>query len=342
MRLDDRVYAIRAEAVRRGIPAVAQQHKGVSKERIQRVLSALSLDHPDIADAVFALLDDTRASWFSSPPPGALFCDGATTAHVACHVGILQRGLTKLDREGRDYWLKPLRDIGAIEICFLAAEQRTFLAGHPISKSPNNCYRLDSDFIKLLQSHDDVFDVWLEDWSNGSSTRKRLQLQASVAVDTATRVRSGHAELILACTATYVPRFLPDYEVIFTDANDGDRITSDERVALAVAGLSLGLADPMPDTILWNPQTDGVWIIEAVTSDGEVDLQKLSAVRAWAARHGKPIVGATTAYLTWKAAAARQARHKNLAPKSYLWILEDPGRHFLVCEASDYPRKKLL
>lgn len=32
------------------------------------------------------------------------------------YIGILQRGgYTKLDREGRDYWLKPLWEIGALE-----------------------------------------------------------------------------------------------------------------------------------------------------------------------------------------------------------------------------------
>lgn len=28
--------------------------------------------------------------------------DGASTAHLACHIGILQRGTLKLDRESRD------------------------------------------------------------------------------------------------------------------------------------------------------------------------------------------------------------------------------------------------
>jgi len=179
-----------------------------------------------------------------------------------------------------------------------------------------------------------VLDAWLEDWSSEGATRRRLKLQAAMAIDTAVRVRSGHAELIGACIVTYVPRFLPNHEVLFTEASDGDRVTNDERAALSRAGLTLGLGDPMPDAILWNPNTDGLWIIEAVTSDGEVDLHKMDAVGKWANRHSKRLDGATTAYLTWKAAAGRQGKHKNLAPESYLWILEDPGRQFLVCGPS--------
>lgn len=335
MRVDERVNAMRAEALKAGKPPVAASHKGVTKVRVEQVLKFLGLEQPDILDSVYALLDDTQVSWFPGAPQGALFCDGATTAHVACHVGILQRASSKLDREGRDYWIKPLRDIGAIEACHLAVEQRVFLAGHPIAKSPNNCYRLDADFVKLLQVDDSVLKDWLEDWSNSESTRARLRLQAAIALETASKVHSDHAYLIAACVATYAPRYLPSYRVVYTDTSDGDRVTAKEREALRLAGVSLGLSDPMPDVILWDPPADRFWIIEAVTSDGEVDLQKLAAVRKWAERHSKILAGCTTAYATWKAAAVRQGKHKNLAPGTYLWILEDAGRQYRVQTTTD-------
>lgn len=331
MRIDERISAIRQEALRQGKTPVSDAHKGVGKERLRRVLGALGLDNPDIVDAVFALLDDTRPSFFTRPPDGALFCDGATTAHVGCHVGILQRGTGKLDREGRDYWIKPLRDIGAIEACYLSAEQRTFLPGHPVAKSSNNCYRLDSHFVAVLQAHDDVLAEWIDDWSNSESTRARLKLQAAVAVEAATQITSEHADLIGACLHVYAKQFLPTYSVLFTDSADGDRVSAAEQVALKRAGVALGIDDPMPDLILWDEKSDQFWIIEAVTSDGEVDLHKQSAVQRWASRYAKYLAGCTTAYSTWKAAASRQGRYKNLAPNSYLWIREDPGRQFRVC-----------
>jgi hypothetical protein len=57
-------------------------------------------------------------------------------------------------------------------------------------------------------------------------------------------------------------------------------------------------------------------------------------VRSWLQRNGKNLDGATTAYPTWKVAASRQGRYKNLAPDSYLWIVEDPSRQYLVLPAS--------
>jgi hypothetical protein len=88
----------------------------------------------------------------------------------------------------------------------------------------------------------------------------------------------------------------------------------------------------MPDVLLWNRSSDELWVIEAVTSDGEVDLHKLRQMTALAMRTGKAGIGFTTAYQTWKAAAARQARYKNLPPATYLWIMEDPTKHFLAIE----------
>ena len=87
----------------------------IRKERVREVLALLGRDHADLADAVWALLDDSLPSQFSALTDTHRFSDGASTAHIACHVGILQRGTGKLDREGRDYWIKPLREMGAVE-----------------------------------------------------------------------------------------------------------------------------------------------------------------------------------------------------------------------------------
>ncbi len=89
----------------------------------------------------------------------------------------------------------------------------------------------------------------------------------------------------------------------------------------------------MPDILLWNETTDELWVIEAVTSDGEVDLHKVEQLSRLAQRSGKPRIGFTTAYQTWKVAALRQSRHKNLPPGTYLWVLEDPTKQFHVSEA---------
>ena len=116
MALHDDVAKMRAERLKKTGVAVPNALQGVTKAKIKAVLGKLALgDNADLIDGVFALLDNETDSWFTKAPKGTKFSDGATTAHLACHVGILQRGGGKLDREGRDYWIKPLRELGGIE-----------------------------------------------------------------------------------------------------------------------------------------------------------------------------------------------------------------------------------
>jgi hypothetical protein len=51
----------------------------------------------------------------------------------------------------------------------------------------------------------------------------------------------------------------------------------------------------MPDVLLWNPGTNELWVIEAATSDGEVDAHKVCASTFMSPR------------VRWLAGRARQA-----------------------------------
>ncbi len=330
MLLADRIMAMRNEALARGHKPVPESLQGVTKDRIAEVLRALDLESSDQVDAVFALLDNERQSWFPRVPGEVRFSDGATVAHVGCHVGILQRGKSKLDREGRDYWIKPLRQIGAIEPVYLDSESRTFLQGHPKAKSGNSAYRLDPGFVEVLRSSAREWHEKLKAWSSEDARRARLLFQAEQAEATRAATDTAHADLIQACCEDYAPRFLPGFEVLYVDDADGDRVSEPERAKLHGSAIEITLDDAMPDVLLWNRQTDALWIIEAVTSDGEVDHHKLDQVRAFAKRNGKKEVGFTTAYPTWRVAAQRQGKHKNIAPGTHVWIREDASKHFLA------------
>lgn len=317
---------MRKDAAKAGIPAVAKKLQGVDKDRIRKVLKILDLNQNDIVDAVFALMDP-RPSWFGGNAGGVLrFCDGATTAHVACHVGILQRGKGKLDREGRDYWIKLLRDIGAIEAVIL--KDSKIHPGHPIPKSPNSAYCLNRKFVEILQSSEDSWSDLFQTWIDEDEMRRRLKFQAKEAEKTRRVVDTAHADLIPACCKVYAPEFLPGFEVVYVDDADGDRVSESERKRLDAAGLKITLNDAMPDVLLWNPKTDGIWVIEAVTSDGEVDNHKVKKMQKFAEKNEKSGVGFTTAYKTWKRAAERQGKFKNLAIQTHVWIQEDASKQF--------------
>lgn len=330
MQLADKILAMRESAIARGVPPVADVLQGVTKDRIAEVLRALDLETPDRVDAVFALLDNERRSWFTSLPDGVMFSQGASIAHIGCHVGILQRGKAKLDREGRDYWIKPFREIGAVEAIYLDSKAKTFLPGHPKAKSPNSAYRLDPGFIEILRSPEADWRGKLEAWSAEDAKRARLRFRAEQAEATRAATDTAHVDLIRACCEVYAPRFLPGYEVLYVDDADGDRVSEPEREKLYGSGIVITLDDAMPDVLLWHRETDALWVVEAVTSDGEVDHHKVDQVRAFARRNGKEEVGFTTAYPTWKVAAQRQGKHKNIAPGTYIWIREDAAKHFLA------------
>ncbi len=330
MALEDRINKLREDALAQGNDPVADAYQGVTKERIGKVLREIDRYSVDQCDVVLALLDDQHASWFTTAPAGTRFCDGASTAHVACHVGILQRGGRKLDREGRDYWLKPLWEIGAIEKVHFDSRNKQFIPGHPVAKSSNSSYRLADGLVSILKAPEKIWRAMLREWIKEDRVRQRLELQAKLAEASRAQVDTRHSDLIVACRDYYAPHFLPKYEVIYIDDSDGDRVSEPERQDLYRAGIELGLDDAMPDVLLWNPKTDHLWVIEAVTSDGEVDNHKVAQMTALAERSGKSGVGFTTAYQSWSAAARRQGKYKNIAPGTYIWIQEDPSKHYLA------------
>jgi len=313
--------------------AVPQEFQGVTKIKIRQVLSSIDKETEDMVDVVFALLDDETPNLFSAAPYGSKFCDGATVAHIGAHVGILQRGgNSKLDREGRDYWIKPLRELGAIDPIYFNPDTNKFIQGHPKPKSPNSAYRLSHDFIEILKASEGEWHSLLMAWSKDDRIRERAILQARAQELSEQLVVGDHKNLIMACKDLYIPEFFPDYEILFVDYEDGQRVTEEEQKLLKQSGLSLDLRDAMPDLLLWNPDTDVLWVIEAVTSDGEVDEHKVAQILSLVRRSGKAGAGFTTAYIGWSYAASRQGRYKNIAPSTYIWISEDPSKHFLVSE----------
>ena len=325
------------EWIAKGKIVVQEAPQGVLKGRVQAVLRQLSLTNPDIHDAVFALLDDSP-NWYSTAPDGSKFSDGACTAHIGAHVAILQRGGdAKLDREGRDVWLKPLVEIGALEPCYLPARNdkkllemgNAFYSGHLKAKSPNNAYRLADSFVEILKADEESWRGSLSEWIVEDKTRERLEFHAKLSQELKKMADNSHSELIQASCKHYVPKFLPGYEVVYIDDGDGDRITVEQRKYLESVGLSITLEDAMPDVLLING-AGALWVIEAVTSDGEVDSHKVSQMIKFINRNGKPSVGFTTTYPTWKKAAERQKAFSNLAIGSYFWIMEDGAKQFYI------------
>jgi hypothetical protein len=336
-------------------------YQGVSIQDIELVLSRINLYTNDRRDAIWCLLNNEYPSLFVNSA-GFTLADGASIAHIGGYIGILMRGSGRLDREGRDYWIKPLTEIGAIQKCTYISENRKFVPGHIKAKSPNSAYKLDRSFINLLSNTtNENFENLLYDWISKSNQEKRLKVEVEASkyeigekiygesltsknnLDITVYERlslnldfsklsesNSHAKLIKDSILLYAKNFLPTYEPIFIDAFDGDRVPGEDQSRLKENNISIELDDAWPDIILINKENESLWFIEAVTSDGEVDEQKMDGLKRLCNKSDKQFGGATTTYETWSKLAQRQKKSKNLAKNSYVWIREDPGRYIKI------------
>jgi len=169
----------------------------------------------------------------------------------------------------------------------LTPRQPDFLPGHPVPKSPNSAYRIAPAFLEILKASGLQRAALLKAWGSEDATRARLQVHATLAE--ATRAKVGtpahgthHGGRQVMCRIS-----CPVSTSYTCDATDGQRVTFEQQQALAKAGITIRLDDPMPDILLWNPTTDKLWVVEAVTSDGEVDLHKVEGLTRMAERSGK-------------------------------------------------------
>ena len=134
----------------------------------------------------------------------------------------------RLDREGRDYWVKPLREIGAIQECTYVSDENVFVRGHIKAKSPNSSYRLDPSFINLLQNRNsEEFEELLEEWTSNSIYG--IRIQAKAARMNIERTDNPHVHLIQDSINIYARNFLPDYEALYVDSADADQVTTEEK-----------------------------------------------------------------------------------------------------------------
>ena len=321
------------DGVANGSIKCPEMPQGISKTRVEEAMSSINRNSNDIVDAVFALLDESP-SWYSNAPKDARFCDGASTAQIGAHIGILQRGNgTKLDREGRDYWIKPLIELGIMEPCYLASTKDKelmamakisgyqFFPGHLKAKSPNCCYRLVEGFPEILK-----VENWLEalnGWISDDQVRRRAKLQADAITQAKRMTDNSHSDLIKTSVELYVTEVLSGYEVVCI--GDADGITDADLAIFQSYGLEPPKDGAWPDVLLINPEEKKLWVIEAVTSDGEVDSHKVTLMKNYARQNNisDQDIGFTTTYPTWKKFAERQKKTKtNIADNTYVWILE--------------------
>jgi hypothetical protein len=239
----------------------------------------------------------------------------------------------KVDREQRDYAVLPLRELGIVEKAFVVPQPELVAFGGELvvrgfhrSKSGNNAYVLTEEARDLLAVQEDEWASRLSEFVTADPNRRvrRLEKLSQERVQRVTSGKSRHAALIEASVEALQQTRCQDFELVFIDDADGDRIRDEWRQKLEPLGLMPDLDSRWPDAIL--VRGNEVWFVDAVVSDGEIDPVRKEELEAWASSKGFLAAGHTTAYEDWKRAGARQSGHKNLAVGSTLWIAEDGGK----------------
>lgn len=311
-------------------------------ERIAELLERLD-SYSDLRAACLLGLTDDRTP---HPLPalsgaGLTLSAGATTRQLFGFAAP-RLGKTRIDRELRDDVWPRLRELGIVQRSYVltASEARTEgrlieYGVHRRAKSPNNGYALTDDARRLLlKTSDRDWRRKLDEFVIGDADRRLRVLQHEAAM--AAAVAPGdHALLMRAAADALRATRLPDYELVFIDDADEARIKDEWKKELEPRGLLPDLDSLWPDAILVRDSDRSLWFIDAVTTDGEIDETRRAELGAWATARGYRAAGYTTAYETWKRTAARQARMKNLAVGTNVWIAEDGGKLFSVESLAD-------
>lgn len=327
----------RDSLLKTGVELVPVSYRGVCKERISYVLEKLALLKPDIRDSVYALLSDNESWHEHAAKNDYLFCDGASCAQIGIHVKMFQRRLDgKVDREHvRKKCMIPLFEIGAVDKVLYEPKLFRFVDGHPKHNNKYTSYKLSDAFQTMLTVPHDELDALLLAWSGSDKRVERRAFQGELISEAKLSGKTEHSMLIRAIYEHYAPRFLPGFDLVYIDNGSGKRETPEETAVLSKAGVFFIRSDRIPDLLFWNPNTDSLWVVDAISTDGEVDYSRQQDFIKFAKRNGKTKIGFTTAYTTWKKAAKRQGEAQNLAENSYLWIHEDASKNILISQSEE-------
>lgn len=316
-------------------PTTSSPAETARLKRITELLNCLASYSDLRAACLLGLADDKTPHPAAALAQDGLKLNAGATTRQLFEYAAPRLGKQRLDRELRDEVWPRLRELGIVQRAYVLTKEEAKKEGrhieygvHRRAKSPNNSYALTGEARKLLvETADAGWGKALADFVSGDDDRRLRVLQAEATVASTT---SDHSTLIRAAADALRATMLSDYELVFVDDADEDRVQGQWKNGLESRGLLPDLDSLWPDAILVRDSDKSIWFIDAVTSDGEIDTTRHDELDDWAQQRGYTPSGYTTAYATWQRAGQRQSRMKNLAVGTTIWIAEDGGKVFQV------------
>ncbi len=193
------------------------------------------------------------------------------------------------------------------------------------TNSPDYRYRLTGEFVEVLrnidskeqlnkfkENHQSLIEIY-------ASKKEMEKMPVKINGKDFSFSTGKHNQLQKAILEVFAPRFAPDAECLYVgDTIQKDLVKQEEH--LKELGFTITLHDKMPDIVLYCPDKNWIYFIEAVTSDGPMNPKRIIEITEMTkdVKAGKVFV---TAFLDFK--SYKKHSHK-LAWETEVWIAEMP------------------
>ena len=201
------------------------------------------------------------------------------------------------------------------------------------TNSPNYCYRITSEFLKVIQNMNEnegyswkentslsLFLTRHDSLSKIYASKKRMQkMPVKINNMDFTFSPGKHNQLQKAIIEEFAPRFAPNSQCLYV----GDTIQKDmvkDVNMLSQLGFEITLHDKMPDVVLYREDQNWVYFVESVTSVGPMDPKRIVEIESMTSKvtAGKIYVTAFLDFQTFKKFS------EQLAWETEVWIAEMP------------------
>lgn len=196
----------------------------------------------------------------------------------------------------------------------------------PKTNSPKFSYRLTEEFLAVLQNiggskntlksfkekHQSLIDIY-------ASKKEMEKIPVRINNEDFSFSAGEHNQLQKAIIEEFASRFAHNSECLYVgDTTQKDLVKNTDR--LKELGFSITLHDKMPDVVLYRPDKDWLYFIEAFTTRGPMDSKRILEISEMTkdVKAGKIFVTAFLDFKTYKKFS------NQLAWETEVWIAENP------------------